>query len=110
MTLKYVAEGRLVGGRCVKCGGAFFPYSPVCIYCGGVAKAEDVPRRGVVLSYSVVHVSNGRFTTPYTVAIAKFGDFQLPGYVKEGPVNIGDEVVWEIGELEGGRWYYFKKL
>jgi uncharacterized OB-fold protein len=46
MTLKYVAEGRLVGGRCVKCGGAFFPYSPICIYCGGEAKAEDVPRRG----------------------------------------------------------------
>jgi len=110
MTLKYVAEGMLVGGRCVKCGGAFFPYSPICIYCSGEAKAEDVPRRGVVLSYSVVHVSNGRFTTPYTVAIAKFGDFQLPGYVKEGSVNIGDEVVWEIGELEGGRWYYFKKL
>jgi len=108
--MQYLAQGKLVGGRCRRCGKAFFPHSAVCIYCGGEAAAEDVPKRGQVLTYSEVYVSNGRFKTPYTVAIVRFGDFQLPGYVMGGRVEIGDAVEWEVGELEGETWYFFKRV
>lgn len=96
------------GGRCAKCGRAFFPYSAICPECGGPARPEEVPKRGIVLTYSVVYISNGRFQTPYTVAIARFGDFQLPGYVM-GQVEIGDEVEWVEAEVAGRNWYAFKK-
>ncbi len=107
----YLSEGRLVGSLCRQCGYGYFPPVPRCPNCRGLVVHVDIPKRGVVLTYSTVHVSNGKFKTPYTVAIAKFGDFQLPGYVDAESVEIEDEVVWELVKTASGDiWYVFKKI
>lgn len=68
----------------------------------------EVPRRGVVLTWSEVHVSTGRFPVPYRVAIARFGPFQLPGFCVD-PVDVDEEVEWELGEVGGRAWYRFRR-
>jgi uncharacterized OB-fold protein len=112
MSLKrHLSEGRLVGSRCKRCGYSYFPPAPRCPNCRGPVDLVDIPKRGVVLTYSTVYVSNGRFKTPYTVAIAKFGDFQLPGYVEAEKIEIGDEVIWEVGQTSSGdMWYVIKRV
>lgn len=106
-----VIQGRLVGSRCPKCGHRHFPPVSRCVKCGGVTELEDVPKEGVVLTYSEVYVSNSQFETPYVVAVAQFGQYKLPGRVLTR-VDIGDRVVWEIVDITRppGRWYVFKKI
>ncbi|AEA12423.1 hypothetical protein TUZN_0940 [Thermoproteus uzoniensis 768-20] len=107
---KALAEGRLVGSYCPRCGAYYFPPLPMCPKCRGDVQTVDVPRRGTVLTYSEVYVSNGLYEPPYYVAVAQFGGFKVPGRV-EGPVEIGDEVEWRVVEIgrPPGRWYVFKK-
>lgn len=107
---KALSEGRLVGSRCPRCGLHYFPPLPMCPKCKGDVEIVEVPKRGVVLTYSEVHVSNGLYEPPYYVAVAQFGNFRVPGRV-EGRVDVGDEVEWEIAEIKRppGRWYVFKK-
>lgn len=111
LLFKALNENRLVGSICKKCGHAHFPPLEKCPKCRGENEIVDVPKQGVVLTYSEVYVSNGVFETPYTVAIAQFGAFKIPGRVLS-KINIGDPVQWEIIEIKRtpGRWYIFKRI
>lgn len=111
LLFKALAEGRLVGSYCPRCKAYYFPPLAMCPRCRGDLEAVEVPRRGVVLTYSEVYVSNGLYDPPYYVAVAQFGGFKVPGRV-EGKVDIGDEVEWTIVEIRRppGRWYAFRKI
>lgn len=104
-----IAQGRLLGGVCKRCGHHVFPPREMCPKCFGEVELVEVPKVGEVITYSEVHVSTGRFPTPYFVAIVKFGRFQIPGYVVE-PVEIGDKVEWFITNVGGRTWYAFRKV
>ncbi|MEZ0248090.1 MAG: Zn-ribbon domain-containing OB-fold protein [Thermoproteus sp.] len=108
LLFKALAEGRLVGSYCPRCNSHYFPPTPMCPRCRGEAQIVDVPKRGVVLTYSEVYVSNGLYEPPYYVAVVQFGPFRVPGPAAS-KVGIGDLVEWRIVEMKRppGRWYRF---
>ncbi|MEM0463175.1 MAG: Zn-ribbon domain-containing OB-fold protein [Pyrobaculum sp.] len=101
--------GRLIGSRCKNCGRTHFPPARRCARCGGEVQLEEIPKRGVVLTFSEVYVSSPAFTPPYVVAIAQFGDFKVPGMAVD-KVEIGDEVEWEVADRHGNLWYFFRTV
>ncbi len=68
---------RLVGGECKSCNRRFFPYRRVCPYCGSTDVNEvNLPRRGKVVSFTVVHNAPRGFEyyTPYVMALIELED------------------------------------
>ena len=91
-----VKRYRLLGGRCSSCGKVMYPFREVCPYCGSrVVKPEELPRRGKVVTFSVVRHPPTHFKGRgvYVVAIielengarilAQLTDVE-PNAVKEG--------------------------
>ncbi|CCC81754.1 Zn-ribbon domain-containing OB-fold protein [Thermoproteus tenax] len=103
-----LAEGKLLGSVCPSCGARAFPPKRLCPKCYREMEIVEIPKRGYVLTYSEVYVSNGLYDPPYTVAIADFGGFRVPGLV-DGRVEIGDAVEWSVAETKAGLWYKFKR-
>jgi uncharacterized OB-fold protein len=66
------ARYRLEGGRCKRCGKAFYPPKPACPYCGypEVEKVE-LPKRGRVISFAIEHIvpEGFRHQAPVIVAL-----------------------------------------
>jgi hypothetical protein len=63
-----VADGQLLGGRCIACGVTAYPPPDQCPGCLG--HLADIPLSGfgVLYSFSVIHVSSRGSAVPYTVA------------------------------------------
>jgi uncharacterized OB-fold protein len=69
-----VKKYRLLGGKCPSCGSVVYPYRQVCPYCGSeVLQPVELPRRGRVISYTVVRHPPSDFVgkEPYVVAIVE---------------------------------------
>jgi hypothetical protein len=68
----------LIGTRCVKCGGKYFPPRNFCPKCRRESKLErfKLSGRGEVLTYTVIHsVSEGfEKQAPYIMAVIKSED------------------------------------
>lgn len=118
---KWASQGRLMGGKCVKCGKVHFPPRPLCDVCFS-DKFEwfEIPTQGRLLTYTIIHVAPVQFQSmaPYAVGIAQFGGgFKLPGMIKNVPleaVKIGLPVtiVFEAACGTSAQWpqwprYYF---
>ena len=64
----------LIGGKCNDCGHKFFPFRRTCPKCGSRSISEEkLPRRGKVLSYTVVHnpPRGYEYYTPYVIALVE---------------------------------------
>ncbi len=90
---------RLIGGKCKTCGRSFYPPRKVCPYCSS-REVEKIllPRKGKVLSYTIIHVPPKGFEnySPYVVAIVELENgarvlAQLTD-IDENEVKIGLEV------------------
>ena len=73
----FIADGKIRGSRCLKCGSVHLPPRPVCPECGG-AEMEwaDILGSGVVQSFTVVHIPLSTMVAraPYAVAVVKLDD------------------------------------
>ena len=68
---------RLEAGKCRKCGKLCFPPRRKCAACGGASwDTVQLPRKGRLLTYTVVHSSTDEFAklVPYAVAIVDLGN------------------------------------
>ncbi len=73
----YLAEGKIRGSKCEKCGSLHLPPRPVCPECGGSEMAwADVSGDGVIRAFTVVHVPLSTMVrrSPYPVAVVKLDD------------------------------------
>ena len=73
----YLAEGKIRGSKCAKCGTLHLPPRPVCPGCGGSEMTwEDVSGDGVIRAFTVVHVPLSTMVgrSPYAVAVVKLDD------------------------------------
>jgi uncharacterized OB-fold protein len=73
----FLAEGKIRGSRCVKCGAVHLPPRPVCTDCGGVVlEWASLSGVGVIQSFTVVHVPLSTMVerSPYVVAVVKLED------------------------------------
>lgn len=88
---KWAGQGRLMGGKCLKCGKIHFPPRPLCDVCFS-DKFEwfEIPKQGKLMTYTIIHVAPAQFQAiaPYAVGIAEFGDdLKLPGMIKGVPLE-----------------------
>jgi uncharacterized OB-fold protein len=97
----------LVGGRCLACGAAWFPFRPVCPSCAAPdAERHSVGAAGTLYSYSTVHISSTH-PTPYTL-----GYVDLDGGVRvlakidaeSGPLDLDARCRLQVGDH--GRWWF----
>ena len=109
-----IRNNSLAASKCARCGAHFFPPRDRCPRCIAPTEEVELPREGTVLTFSEVHVSNGRFKPPYVVAIVELGPVRVPGIVVNATfddMNVGDrvEVIVERNRyLEWPEvWYYF---
>ncbi len=100
----YLAEGKIRGSKCAKCGTLHLPPRPVCPGCGGSEMTwEDVSGDGVIRAFTVVHVPLSTMVgrSPYAVAVVKLDDGpSVTGLlleVDEGEtLSVGERVVAEF--------------
>ncbi|MFW6110459.1 MAG: Zn-ribbon domain-containing OB-fold protein [Thermoproteota archaeon] len=120
---KYLTQGRLMGGKCKKCGKIYLPPRPLCTRCFS-KEFEWIPlsAEGRVLTYTIIHVAPPQFKkmVPYAVGIIKLkGGPRIPGMIREVDledleVGIGVRLKIDKSEVQPTwpQWprYYFVPL
>jgi len=112
--LQSMAERRIIGGRCPSCGGVYVPARPRCPDCGvGPMVEVELAGRGVVTSYTVVHVPFEGMTLelPFVSAWIRLdgADVSIPhllGEVQPDDVRVGQrvEAVWQPDDELAPTW------
>ena len=68
---------RLMGSKCENCGAVYYPSRLKCVKCGSEnLKPVELPRRGKILSYTIIYNPPKKFEkyTPYAVALIELVD------------------------------------
>jgi uncharacterized OB-fold protein len=86
---KFIAQGKLMAGKCQKCGKIHLPPRPLCDKCYSQEFTwVTVPNKGKLITYTVIHIAPQQFqdATPYAVGIVQFENgTKLPGMITELP-------------------------
>jgi uncharacterized OB-fold protein len=117
---KYVLQGKLMGGKCKKCGKVHLPPRPLCDSCFSKEfEWVKLPNKGKLLTYTIIHVAPTQFQgmAPYTVGIIQLENgTKVPGMVRIAPeqIKIGMPLTIDFGTcastLPWPQWprYHFK--
>ncbi|MCD6445208.1 Zn-ribbon domain-containing OB-fold protein [Candidatus Bathyarchaeota archaeon] len=119
---KYISQGKLMGGKCKKCGTIYLPPRPVCTKCHSKDfEWIEIQPKGKLLTYTIIHVAPVQFQSmvPYAVGIIQLENgLKIPGIIKNvehDKIKIGMElkVVFEKTPVNVSQWpqwprYYFK--
>lgn len=96
---------RLMGSRCTACGHYAYPSVGICCECGGATEAAGLGRKGIIYSYTSVHVKPPMgLPSPYSVAYIDLNDTPLRifGLLAPGnttPYAIGQRVELRVGQI-----------
>lgn len=86
---KFIAEGKLMAGKCSKCGKIHLPPRPLCDNCySQTFKWVTVPAKGKLLTYTVIHIAPQQFQdiAPYAIGIIQLENgAKLPGMITDTP-------------------------
>ena len=118
---KYISQGKLMGGKCKKCGKIHLPPRPLCDKCFSKEfEWTEIPLKGKLLTYTIIHVAPLQFQqmAPYAVGIIQLENgLKIPGMIKDiapEQIKIGMElkIAFETS-TETSQWpqwsrYYFK--
>jgi len=121
---KNINQGKLLGGKCKKCGAIHLPPRILCDRC--FAKDfewAEIPKRGKLLTYTIIHVAPPLFQqmTPYAVGIIQLGDgLKIPGMIRDiehEKIRIGMElnIKFDTSTVQSEEWpqwprYYFEPV
>jgi uncharacterized protein len=93
---KFMAEGKLMAGKCQKCGKIHLPPRPICDICYSQDFSWlEIKGKGKLLAYSVIHIAPPQFQelAPYAVGIVQLENgLKLPGMISgvhENALKIG---------------------
>jgi uncharacterized protein len=82
---KFLAEGKLMAGKCMHCGKIHLPPRPLCDNCFHQEFTwMEIAGKGKLLTYTVIHVAPEQFQhlAPYAVGIIELeNDLKLPGMI-----------------------------
>ncbi len=88
---KYMSQGRLMGGKCKKCGKLHFPPRPLCNSCFSKDFTwTELPKNGKLLTYTIIHVAPPQFQimAPYAMGIVQLDNgLKVPGMIKDAPFD-----------------------
>jgi uncharacterized OB-fold protein len=118
---KHIKQGKLLGGKCKKCGKVHLPPRPLCDNCYSKEfEWIEVPTKGKLLTYTVIHIAPTQFQSmaPYAMGIVQLENgFKMPGMirdVKPEQIEIGMSLTVDFGTCQATQpwpqWprYYFK--
>ncbi len=96
---KFLGDGKLMAGKCQKCGKIHLPPRPICDNCYGQEFSWiEVSGKGKLLTYTIIHVAPPQFQAlaPYVVGIVELeSGLKLPGVVSgvaETNLKVGMEL------------------
>jgi len=118
---KHINQGKLMGGKCKRCGEIHLPPRPLCAKCFSKDfEWVDVPQRGKLLSYTIIHVAPPQFQqmVPYAVGIIQLErGLKIPGMIRDvehEKIRIGMKLAINFDtsavQSQWPQWprYYFK--
>jgi hypothetical protein len=120
---KNINQGKLLAGKCKKCGKIHLPPRPVCDNC--YSKEFDwtaVPTKGKLLTYTVIHIAPAQFQSmaPYAIGIVQLENgLKIPGMIRAialEQIKVGMDLIIDFGTCDATQpwpqWprYYFKPL
>lgn len=86
---KFLTQGKLMAGKCIKCGKIHLPPRPLCDNCyGNQFEWVQVSGKGKLLTYTIIHVAPTQFQNlaPYTIGIVELeGGLKIPGMIQAIP-------------------------
>ncbi len=88
---KNISQGKLLAGKCLRCGKIHLPPRPVCDEC--FSKDFDwtsVSTSGRLLTYTVIHIAPLQFQSmaPYAMGIVDLeSGLKLPGMIRGVPLD-----------------------
>ena len=119
---KFLAQGKLMAGKCVKCGKIHLPPRPLCDNCySKLFEWMQVNGKGKLVTYTVINVAPAQFQalTPYAVGIVEFENgLRIPGMIQgvtQQELRIGMELTLDFGTCSNSQqwpqWqrYCFKR-
>lgn len=119
----FIGKGKLMGGRCAKCGKIHLPPRSLCSIClSEKMQWTEMPEKGRLLTYTIIHVAPPKFKemTPYAVGIIQLENgVKIPGMIRTADleqINIGVEmkVAFDNSSVESQwpQWptYYFEPV
>jgi uncharacterized OB-fold protein len=118
---KNINQGKLLGGKCTKCGKMHLPPRPVCDSCYSKEfEWTEVPTNGKLLTYTIIHIAPAQFQSmaPYAMGIVQLENgLKMPGMIRGVPleqVKVGIDLTMDFGTCVAvqpwPQWprYYFK--
>jgi uncharacterized OB-fold protein len=101
---KFLSQGKLMAGKCQKCGKIHMPPRPLCDNCYSQQFSWiQVPGKGKLLTYTIIHVAPHHFQalTPYAVGIVELENgLKIPGMIQDieqERLKIGMELTLDFG-------------
>jgi uncharacterized OB-fold protein len=94
---KYLAQGKLMAGKCTHCGKIHLPPRPLCDRCFHQQFSWlEIAGKGKLVTYTIIHVAPQQFVSmaPYAVGIVQLENgLKLPGMITSAtPLRIGMEL------------------
>jgi uncharacterized OB-fold protein len=119
---KNISQGKLMGGKCKRCGAVHLPPRPVCIKCFSKEfEWVEIPPNGKLLTYTIIHVAPTQFQSmaPYTVGIIQLDNgLKIPGIIRDAAaeeikIGMNLKVIFD-SSVEPSQWpqwprYHFKQ-
>jgi uncharacterized OB-fold protein len=101
---KFLAQGKLMAGKCQKCGKIHLPPRPLCDQCFSQDfEWMEVSGKGRLLTYTVIHIAPPQFQAmaPYAVGIVQLeNSLRIPGMIQGVPqeqLKIGMALTIDFG-------------
>jgi uncharacterized OB-fold protein len=86
---KFIAQDKLMAGKCTRCGKIHLPPRPLCDNCFSQQFTwTEVSGKGKLLTFSVIHIAPPQFQdlTPYAVGIIQLENgAKIPGMITAIP-------------------------
>ncbi len=120
---KNMSQGRLLGGKCRRCGKTHFPPRPLCDNCfSRDFEWTEIPAEGKLLTYTIIHIAPTQFQSmaPYAVGIVQLSHgLKIPAMIRRVtpeqikigmPLRMIHEACATTGQWPQWPRYYFEPL
>jgi len=101
---KHINQGKLLAGKCSKCGKVHLPPRPLCDNCYSKEfEWTEIPCTGKLVSYTIIHIAPAQFQSlaPYPVGIIQLENgLRLPGIIRDmapESIKIGADLKMDFG-------------
>jgi uncharacterized OB-fold protein len=104
---KNLAQGKLMAGKCMRCGKIHLPPRPLCDNCFSQEFTwVEVSGKGKLLTYTVIHIAPPQFQAlaPYAVGILQLENgLRIPGLISgvtQEQLKVGMELTIDFGTCD----------